>query len=50
MNPVILAGLPAGAIVGIVLGIVLAVLLIVFICHIRLIHQTEKAIVERLGA
>ncbi len=46
----VLASLHPGAIVGIVFGVVAAIILVICVCHIRLIRQTEKAIVERLGA
>ena len=48
-NPV-LAGLDGGGIAILVVSIVLFILLLVVVCHIRVIKQTEKVIVERLGA
>lgn len=51
MNPVIYEGLSAGAITGIVIAAVflLVLLIIVFSC-IRVVRQTDKYIVERMGA
>ena len=39
-----------GLIAIVVIAAVLFLILIIFICHIRIIKQTEKVIVERLGA
>lgn len=46
----VLAGLDGGIIAAIVISIVALILIIVVVTHIRVIKQTEKAIVERLGA
>ena len=46
----VLAGLDGGIIAAIVISIVVLILIIVVVTHIRVIKQTEKAIVERLGA
>ena len=46
----ILAGLDGGIIAIIVISVVAFILLLVIICNIRVIKQTEKAIIERLGA
>ena len=50
MNTLILEGLSGGGIAILVICIVLFVLLLILICNVRIIRQTEKAIVERLGA
>ncbi|MFA6754930.1 MAG: SPFH domain-containing protein [Bacilli bacterium] len=42
--------LSAGAIVGIVLGCIALLVLIILISCIRIVHQTNKYVVERLGA
>jgi regulator of protease activity HflC (stomatin/prohibitin superfamily) len=39
-----------GLIAVLVISIVLFVILLIFVCNIRIIKQTDKAIVERLGA
>ena len=44
------AGIDGGIIAAIVCGIVAFILLLIVALHIRIIKQTEKAIVERLGA
>ncbi len=46
----VLAGLDGGIVAAIVISIVVLILIIVVVTHIRVIKQTEKAIVERLGA
>ncbi|MCR5348416.1 MAG: SPFH/Band 7/PHB domain protein [Bacilli bacterium] len=46
----VLANISGGVIAAIVISAVALVLIIVAICHIRIIKQTEKAIIERLGA
>ena len=46
----VLASLDGGIIAAIVISIVALILIIVVVTHIRVIKQTEKAIVERLGA
>jgi regulator of protease activity HflC (stomatin/prohibitin superfamily) len=50
MNALILEGLSGGGIAILVICIVLFVILLILICNVRIIRQTEKAIVERLGA
>jgi regulator of protease activity HflC (stomatin/prohibitin superfamily) len=50
MNALILEGISGGGIAILVICLVLFVLLLIFICNVRIIRQTEKAIVERLGA
>lgn len=50
LNNLIYAGLEGGTIAIIVVSIVLFLVLIIFVCNIRIIKQTEKVIVERLGA
>jgi regulator of protease activity HflC (stomatin/prohibitin superfamily) len=50
MNALILEGISGGGIALLVICLVLFVLLLIFICNVRIIRQTEKAIVERLGA
>jgi regulator of protease activity HflC (stomatin/prohibitin superfamily) len=42
--------LPGGIIALIVVSVILFILLLIVICNIRVIHQTDKAIVERMGA
>ena len=46
----VLASLDGGIIAAIVISIVALILIIVVVTHIRVIKQTEKAIVERVGA
>ena len=50
LNNLIYAGIEGGTIAIIVVSIVLFLVLIIFVCNIRIIKQTEKVIVERLGA
>ena len=50
MNVNVLSELSTGGIVGIVLGGIALLIIILFISCIRIVRQTNKVIVERLGA
>ena len=48
-NPIIL-DVSVGLVVGLVVGAIVLLILILTITHVKIIHQTEKGIVERLGS
>lgn len=50
MNGLIYDAMTAGGIAILVVCLVLLVLILIVVCNVRIIRQTEKAIVERLGA